>query len=145
MPHPPPFSPSLIALNISGDLDGYTYYVTKHRKVVAYPAAPALRPPTPAQQVMRARFALAMQAWKQLPPAAKTAYQSACDKLSLCMWGANLYANLSLTDTGTLRETIQQQVGVPLSLPPDFTPAAMVLPGPSATAVAAWIALHYPP
>jgi len=132
-------------MNISGDLDGYTYYVNRNRKVVAYPAAPALRPPTPAQQVMRARFALAMSAWKQLPQADKDAYNTACDKLSLCMWGANLYANLSLTDTGELRQTIQQQISVPLSLPPDFTPAAMVLPGPSATAVQMWIAAHYPP
>jgi len=144
MPHPPPFDPSLLALNISGDLDGYTYYVNKNRKVVAYPSVPALRPPTLAQQIVRARFALAMQGWSALTPEARSHYNEACDRLCLCMWGANLFANLSLTDPGDLHKTISQQVGLPLVVPPDFTSGAMALPGPSASAVSAWIAQHYP-
>lgn len=145
MPHPPPFSPSLIAMEISGDLDGYTYYVNKNRKVVCYPAAPALRPPTPRQQVERARFALAMRAWKLLPSSEQQVYNQACDDMSLCMWGANLYSLIALTDTGGLRKTIESQVGYALAVPPQLTPPGILLPGTIQNELLAWIAQKYPP
>jgi hypothetical protein len=130
-------------MQIRGDLDGYTYYVNRNRKVVAYPASPALRPPSLAQQIMRARFALAMSQWRSLLPSDRATYSHACDQLSLCMWGANLFTYLSLLDEGELRSTIEKQTGLSLAVPPNFSPAAMALPGPQADKVAAWIAFKY--
>jgi hypothetical protein len=145
MRKPPPFDPTFLALNISGDLGGYTYYINKNRKVVAYPAAPALRPPTPLQQRVRARFALAMQAWRNLPLLSQLEYNRACDALSLCMWGANLFTYLSLTDPGPLLATLQRQSTIALSTPPDYTERAVAVPGPQQDAINAWINSHYPP
>jgi hypothetical protein len=143
MHHKPPFDPSLIALNISGDMGGMTFYVNKNRKTVAYPAAPALRPASPLQRPVRARFACAMRHWKLLLPDQRRNYSAVCDYLSLCMWGANLFSYLALTDPGILWQTIRKQCGYPLVQPPDFTEGNMALPSPEAAEVQAWILQHY--
>jgi hypothetical protein len=143
MSHKPPFDPSLLAFNISGDMGGMTYYVNKNRKVVAYPAAPALRPASLLQQQVRGRFACAMSHWRSLGTDARALYTAACDYLSLCMWGANLYAYIALTDPGVLWQTICTQTGYALPQPPDFTEGNMVLPSPEAAELAAWILSKY--
>lgn len=143
MPHPPPFDPSLIAFNISGDLGGYTFYTNRNRKTVAYPARPALCPPSDPQKQLRGRFAVAMLAWKALPLADQSAYNECCDSLCLCMWGANLFTYLALTDPGVLRETLSKQLDISLTPPPPLTEGNMAVPGPGPTAVAAWIAQKY--
>jgi hypothetical protein len=88
--------PSLIALRISGDLDGLTYYTTKRGRTVAYPAAPARKPPSPAQTVCRDRWSKAAQDWHALTVDERATYERASLALSLCMTGYNLWIHLCL-------------------------------------------------
>jgi len=151
----PPFDPSLLALKISGDCGGITYYQNKNHKTVAYPAAPALRPPSPLQQINRARFALGMQAWRMLTMRERAEYHSACDRLGLCMWGANLFLLMALSDPSVLHRTISHQTGTALAPVESFTSGALAevipaigsgVPSPSFAKrkVTAWIEAKYP-
>jgi hypothetical protein len=106
-----------LGLNINGDVGGLTVYTKKNGRMVAYPSAPALKPPTPRQATQRHRFRLAMHGWWLLSEYDRLKYQQACDQLSLCMVGHNLWICLCFQPTDELWQTIQAQSGFPLSPP----------------------------
>ena len=106
-----------LGLNINGDVGGLTVYTRHDGRLVAFPAAPPLKPASVHQLAQRQRFRLAQNAWKNLPKEAQQDYQEACNRLSLCMVGHNLWITLCYQPSENLWRTIIAQSCLPLSQP----------------------------
>jgi len=107
-----------LGLAVSGDLDALTIYTDRHGRKIAYPAAPAAKPPTPEQGQWRSNLAVGMFLWSQLPREERAKYRLACDRLSLCMLGHNLWLHIFLRQDYHLLDTIEAQTGLALQPPP---------------------------
>jgi hypothetical protein len=90
-------APTMLGFRVSGDLDGLTLYTNRRGRTVAFAKSPPQKPPTASQLAARARFAAAMQAWRDLTPVQRDFYLRACDLASLCMIGQNLFLSMCLT------------------------------------------------
>jgi hypothetical protein len=106
-----------IGLNVNGDVGGLTVYTRKDGRLIMYPVAPPTKPASEKQLAHRHRFRLAVHAWKELSNYDRELYARACDQLSLCAWGLNLWITLSLQPTQNLWQTICQQTSLPLATP----------------------------
>jgi hypothetical protein len=96
-PAPSPYPPSLIAMRISGDLAGYTYYQTRRGQTVGYPAAPPKEPPTPSQLAQRQRFRDAAANWQALSQAHRDAWERMSLRCHLMATGYDCWIHFSLT------------------------------------------------
>lgn len=106
---------TFLGLEISGDLADYTMWRTRRGRLVCYPRTVPGKPPSPAQQAHRARFAQACAAWAALPASARSAYEEAAKRCSLPMTGHNLW--IRWTFTGDLHEALAIQSFSGLSFP----------------------------
>lgn len=111
------FPPSLLGLRVSGDVAGLTVYTDRRGINVWYKAVVPQKPPTAAQVVQRARFAQAMDLWSTLTLEERHAYRMACDRLSLCMLGHNLWIIVCMLPDDQLWETLCRQTRLQLALP----------------------------
>ncbi len=117
-PAPLPFPGALLGFRVSGDMAGLTYFQTRRRKLVAYPATSPKEPPTPAQQIQRARFRQAVAAWVAAPITTKRAYESVSLAASLCATGHDLWVHLSFTQNASEILDLEHRTGIPLPMPP---------------------------
>jgi len=108
---------SLMGLDLSGDLDGWTIYQTRRGRLVAYPASPAMKPPTPSQKQQRARFKFAQLQWRSLTTANKKAWEQITNSLSLVMTGQNLFISLQLVDRSSMWPTVVRRTKTTLTYP----------------------------
>ena len=109
--------PSFFGLRISGDVGGLTAYTDRYGRNVFYKAAVPQKPPSALQILQRDRFRKAMRSWAKLTVAERTDYRTACDDLSFCMLGHNLWILLCLRHDDELWETLCQQSHRKLRLP----------------------------
>lgn len=106
-----------LGIEINGDVAGLTTYTNHAGKVVSYFAAPALKPPTPAQSLHRNRFRTAVRMWKDLPQSEQEKLQAVCDALSLCCWSLNLWITLDAQADDSLWQTLVDQTSIPIPNP----------------------------
>lgn len=111
------FPPSLLGLRVSGDVAGCTVYTDRYGRNIWYKAAVPQKAPSPAQTIQRSRLSQAMSFWSALTRSERDDYRAACDLLSLCMLGHNLYIILTMLPTDDLWLTLVNQTGLPLALP----------------------------
>jgi hypothetical protein len=107
-----------LGLNINGDVAGLTCYTRRDGRLVMYPASPPTKPASEAQLAHRHRFRVAVASWKELSNYDKDLYARACDQLSLCCWGLNLWITLCMQQNDTLWQTLCAQSSLDLPRPP---------------------------
>jgi len=112
---PPKRKPSPARINIPlgliqwGDLGHWTTYRTHKGKLVWFPKTWPKKPPSPAQTAERAKFKAIINAWNNLTPDQKAAYNRAIRKLSLCITPVGLKIALDYDPNNQLRSTIERQ------------------------------------
>jgi hypothetical protein len=82
---------AMLGFSVTGDMGPYTLYRSHRGKLIFYPRAPALNPPTPLQSVMRQRFKVAAQMWQMMPPSQHQAWERATIKTRLKLTGYDLW------------------------------------------------------
>jgi len=118
MPHQNPRALfTCLGFVIWGDLGPTTIYRNKQGKVVFFDKTWPHKPPSPAQVDQRARITAAAAAWQTLTPAARSNWERATRKASLCCHGYDLFVHWTLTKDDAAIETLERQTGFPL-LPP---------------------------
>ena len=125
---PKPIAPStlsLLGLRVSGDLCGNTLYQTRTGKVVAFPQAPPLSPPSPLQLSIRATWRAAAAAWRSLTTEQRAAYERASKKLSLVATGYNVWTHFAVRPNDSSLQTLADQSGETLVPPPQCYPQAV--------------------
>jgi len=111
---------ALLGWGLTGDFGGLTAYTTEAGKVVMFPRAPPLNPPSDAQQAQRDKLTEAANEWAKLDLPSQQKWQQAARRASLRITGYNLWAYWWLTkDTATVA-TVAHQSGRDLlsTLPP---------------------------
>lgn len=110
----PPLIPAMLGLTVQGDLGGFTFYTSARGKIVWYPQAPPLDPPSYDQTHFRNLFKAAGASWQGMSLASKRAWTYAAKATSLTITGYNLYTYwLTTRDTPTIR-TIERQAHIDL-------------------------------
>lgn len=79
---------NLLGWDVTGDIGGFTAYDSAHRKVVVFPRAPPLNPPTPAQEAVRDRLTRFAEWWRDCP----RAYKDTCQEMA-CRAGLRITGN----------------------------------------------------
>ena len=92
-----------------GDLGNWTTYRTHTGKLVWFPKTWPEKPPSQAQIDARNKFKQVVDAWRNLTPDQKQAYNRAIKKLSLCITPVGLKVALDLDPNQTLRSTLERQ------------------------------------
>ena len=98
-----------------GDIGAWTTYRAKNGLLVWFPKTYPDKPPSPAQTAERAKFKAIIDAWKNLTPDQKAAYNRAIRKLSLCITPVGLKIALDYDPNNQLRSTIERQSGETLA------------------------------
>jgi len=86
-----------IALNIQGDVGPITTYTSQRGKVVTFPRMPPLNPPTPIQEIIRARFQNAAIQWRALTANQRAQWNVLADRCNLGITGWNLFTHFACT------------------------------------------------
>jgi hypothetical protein len=104
----------LLGLNSQGDLGALTVYTSATGKLVIFPRAPPLNPPSIEQIYQRQQFVAAARAWRELSAEQRSNWERAAKRASLKITGINLFYFWSTKrDEPTIR-TIEQQTGIQL-------------------------------
>lgn len=111
---------ALLGFNLTGDFGGLTCYTTEKGKVVMFPRAPPLNPPSDAQQLQRDRLTEAAHEWAQFSLATQQKWQQAARRASLRITGYNLFVYWWMSGDTAIIATIDNQTGLDLvsTLPP---------------------------
>ena len=101
-----------VGLSAQGDLGPLTTYVNHNGKLVVFPRAPPLNPPSQQQETIRAFFQTTATAWHALTESKRQNWLAAARKAKLRIGGYNLFLwYLWSADRATI-ETISEQTGV---------------------------------
>lgn len=98
----------------SGDLGPLTFYTSKRGRLVFFPKAPPLSPPSTRQRHERNRFKLIAQSWNALAKDVRQRWSLAARKASLAISGYNLYVYYCYTLDRQALATIERQTGLTL-------------------------------
>jgi hypothetical protein len=102
---------------VTGDLGPLTFYTSQRAKLVAFPRASPLHPPTAAQESIREYFRTCAAAWRALNQQQRIDWQTAAKRCNLRITGYNLFTwYYRCRDTSELA-TIQRQSGITLAHP----------------------------
>lgn len=105
---------SILGLTVQGDLGGWTFYTSKRGKIVFYPQAPPLNPPTIYQQLLRQDFRYAGLLWQSITPQSRANWQAAARRARLVITGYNVFTSWCITNDTTIIRTIEAQTGIAL-------------------------------
>ena len=81
----------LLGFRPTGDLGPFTFYTSQRNRIVFFPKAPPLNPPSYLQTVQRNRFRLAAKAWQALPELEKQNWERVTQTAKLTINGYNLF------------------------------------------------------
>jgi hypothetical protein len=109
---------SVLGLQVSGDVAGFTIYTDRRGRKISYPAAPPRTAASDLQAYQRSRFSMAMAAWSALSPGARSDYALACRRLFLPCTATSLWCCLCLADSDVKWKTICSQSNLSLVQPP---------------------------
>lgn len=101
----------LMGWNTQGDLGGLTVYTSQRKKLVVFPRAPPLNPPSIDQIYQRQRIVAAARQWRMLPLEKRQAWLRAARRASLKITGYNLFVFWSTSHDDAKIRTIERQSG----------------------------------
>jgi len=104
----------LLGLNSQGDLGALTVYTSATGKLIIFPRAPPLNPPSIEQIYQRQLVVAAARAWNELTTAEKSNWEKAAKRASLKITGYNLFTYWSITHDSAPIQTIEAQTGISL-------------------------------
>lgn len=104
---------SLLGLRPTGDLGPLTFYTTQKRRVVAFPRAPPLSPPSPRQTFQRNKFRACAWAWSFLTPQRRQDWLQLAKTNRLRITGYNLFVYYQLTGDNAAIRTLKPYWGPP--------------------------------
>lgn len=122
--------PTVLGMQCSGDIGGYTLYTDSRMRTVCFPRHPPKVPRSALQALQRTAFGQAVYNWHDTSPATREAYEQATLTLALQMTGLNLWISLSFSQDESLRQTLSRQSRQVLPLPPDVRPHTLIDPNP---------------
>lgn len=99
----------MLGMNQQGDLGPLTTYTNKNGKLVVFPRAPPLNPPTPEQKALRQKFASVALLWHAMPRRKKDEWLQLARSARLRMTGYGLFTWWVITHDNTTLETIRRQ------------------------------------
>lgn len=113
-----PWSRLILGINVQGDIGPMTCYTSRRRKLVVFPRAPPLVPPSHTQEILREFFRNCARTWRASGPTNRAQWQLACDRANLWISGYNLWVWYSRTKEESGLQTIERQAGFTLTRPP---------------------------
>jgi hypothetical protein len=108
---------AISGLTLQGDVAGLTTYTSKRRRIVFFPQAPPLSPPTWYQMYQRQLFQNAATAWSMLDQPSKNDYETSCRFVLARITGYNLWMKIALTGNDQDAQAIEAKTGIPLVRP----------------------------
>jgi hypothetical protein len=110
---------ALLGFNLTGDIGPLTAYTTEAGRVVMFPRAPPLNPPTDAQQLQRDRFQNVALWWSECPTSYKRLCYQMCRRASLRITAYAFCTFCALCPGRGYWETVCEQTGLYPEEPPD--------------------------
>jgi hypothetical protein len=107
---------ALLGFNTTGDLAHLTFYRTHTGKIVWFPRAPALNPPSVIQKIIRERFNQAGRDWRLLSQDDRALWLHTSKCCRLMITGYNLWVYWRLTRDLIAITYIESKCGVTLNL-----------------------------
>ena len=114
MAHAPRKLLNFLSMSTQGDLGALTLYTSQRQKLVIFPRAPPLMPPSLEQSLQRQKFVTASIGWNTLTSAEKLRWKRAVSIANLRITGYNLWCYWSLTNDQQTIATIERQTGISL-------------------------------
>lgn len=114
MAHQPRKMLDLLSMSTQGDLGALTMYTSQRGKLVIFPRAPPLNPPSLEQARQRQQFNATAIAWWSLTNEQRTAWKTAAIRAHLRITGYNLWTYWRLTGDKPTIETIERQAAISL-------------------------------
>lgn len=102
---------NMLALALTGDLGALTIYTTRRNKIVWFPKAPPLKPPSPSQIVIRERWRRAASEWKQLSVFNRRSWELIVQRAGLRITGYNFFISLFVHPDQEARLTVERLAG----------------------------------
>lgn len=102
---------------ITGDIGPLTFYTSQRAKLVAFPRAPPLNPPSPTQEIIREYFREQATAWRNLTNDQRAQWLEAAKRCNLHITGYNLWCWFYRSRNEQQLQTIERQSGITLTRP----------------------------
>lgn len=106
-----------LGMYITGDIGPLTFYTNQRAKLVAFPRAPPLHPPSTTQEAIRELFRDYATKWRALTHAQRAQWLSAGRKANLAITGYNLFFWFCRSRDEAELRTIERQTGITLTRP----------------------------
>lgn len=108
---------SYLGLSIQGDLGGITTYTNHRGKVVMFPRASPLNPPSPAQEAQRDVYRRIAAAWRDYTPQQRQAWLTCARRAGLIIGGYQLLTWFAVSRNEPALRTLERQTGITLRRP----------------------------
>jgi hypothetical protein len=102
----------MLGFRPTGDLGPLTYYTSARNKIVFFPKAPPLHPPSYLQTVQRNRYRLAAIAWNDLPEVERLNWEKIAKTAKLTINGYNLFVWYYLRNGGATIQAFQDRYSI---------------------------------
>lgn len=106
-----------LGMYITGDIGPLTFYTSQRAKLVAFPRAPPLVPPSTLQETFREYFRQAATAWRGLTNDERANWLEAATRCNLAIHGYDLWTWYYRTRADDELRTIERQSGLSLTRP----------------------------
>lgn len=100
-----------LGLRPTGDLGPLTIYTNARNKMVSFPKAPPLTPPSRLQRAQRAKFKQIGRLWQTLTKEERHEWQAAADDAGVYCTGFNLFTYYQISRDEPAIRTIERQTG----------------------------------
>lgn len=104
---------SILGFRPTGDLGPLTFYTAKNGKIVVFPRAPPLQPPSQRQRHQRNLFRHAAAVWQTLPGSRRAQWTALARDNYLRITGYNLFVYYQLKHDAAAIRTLKPSWGPP--------------------------------
>ena len=106
-----------LGMYITGDIGPLTFYTSQRAKLVVFPRAPPLNPPSATQETIRELFRTYAASWRALTNAQRQQWLTIARKANLAITGYNLFFWFCRSRDEAELRTLERQTGITLTRP----------------------------
>lgn len=106
-----------LGMYVTGDIGPLTFYTNQRARMVAFPRAPPLCPPTQTQEVFREYFRTQATAWRALSTDQRQQWLAVARRCNLAISGYNLWTWYYRHRQTDELATLERQAGITLTKP----------------------------